>query len=59
MRRVGVLMGNAEDDSLGQSRISVFRQALHEPGWTEGPNLKIELRWSGGDAGRVRDSLPN
>jgi putative tryptophan/tyrosine transport system substrate-binding protein len=55
LRRLGVLMGTADSDPLGQSRISAFRQELQEQGWKEGRNLKIELRWSGGDASRIKD----
>jgi putative tryptophan/tyrosine transport system substrate-binding protein len=55
LRRLGVLMGTADNDPLGQSRISAFRQELQEQGWKEGRNLKIELRWSGGDASRIKD----
>ena len=55
LRRLGVLMSTAESDPLGQSRISAFRQELQEQGWKEGRNLKIELRWSGGDASRIKD----
>ncbi len=55
LRRLGVLMSNAESDPLGQSRISAFRQELQDLGWKEGRNLKIELRWSGGDTSRIKD----
>jgi ABC-type uncharacterized transport system substrate-binding protein len=53
LRRVGVLMTNTASDPLGLSRVSIFRQELHELGWKEGRNLKIEVRWSGGDASRI------
>ena len=39
LRLLGVLMGNAESDPLGQSRISAFRQELQDLGWKEGRNL--------------------
>src|SRR5712671_3978275 len=55
MRRLGVLMAASEDDPLMQTRITAFRQALAELGWTEGRNLKIEWRWTGGDIARVRE----
>jgi len=55
MRRLGVLMAASEDDPLMQTRITAFRQALAELGWTEGRNLKIEWRWTGGDITRVRE----
>jgi putative tryptophan/tyrosine transport system substrate-binding protein len=52
--RVGVLMGTAEIDLVGQARLAAFRQALAEFGWMQGRNLRVEYRWSGGDIGRVR-----
>jgi putative ABC transport system substrate-binding protein len=55
LRRVGMLMGNTASDPLGLMRVSVFRQELQQLGWKEGRNLKIEVRWSGGDAGRIKD----
>jgi putative ABC transport system substrate-binding protein len=55
MRRIGVLMASSESDPMGQARIAAFRQALAGLGWTEGTNLKIEWRWTGGDIERVRN----
>ena len=52
-RRIGALLSTREDDS--QSRVAAFRQALAELGWTEGRNLKIDWRWTGGDIARMRE----
>jgi|RhiMetdeSRZDD1v2_1073273.scaffolds.fasta_scaffold309079_2 putative tryptophan/tyrosine transport system substrate-binding protein len=54
MRRIGVLMAYAENDLTAQSWLAAFRAALGKLGWTEGSNLRIELRWSAGDADRLR-----
>jgi putative ABC transport system substrate-binding protein len=54
MRLVGVLMGYAESDQAAQSWLAAFRDALTKLGWAEGRNLRIELRWSGSDADRMR-----
>jgi putative tryptophan/tyrosine transport system substrate-binding protein len=43
-RRVGMLVGSA-DNAEGHSRVAAFRQALKMLGWTEGHNLRIDLRW--------------
>jgi putative ABC transport system substrate-binding protein len=48
MRRIGVLMAYAESDLTAQSWLAAFRAALGKLGWTEGSNLRIELRWSAG-----------
>jgi putative ABC transport system substrate-binding protein len=54
-RRVGVLMINFEADPDGQTRLQMFRQGLADLGWVEGRNLRIDLRWGGGqDAARQR-----
>src|SRR5262245_21184891 len=54
MRRVGVLMNFAADDTDAQTRIGAFLQALQELGWTIGRNVQIETRWSGGKSDDVR-----
>jgi putative tryptophan/tyrosine transport system substrate-binding protein len=53
MRRVGVLMAY-ENGPLAQNYLTAFRQALQEEGWAEGRNIRIDERWSGGDADRLR-----
>ena len=54
MRLVGVLMGYAEYDPAAQSEVATFKGALAKLGWTEGSNLRIEVRWGTGDADKVR-----
>src|SRR5262249_33777688 len=54
MRRIGVLMSLAADDSEAQSRLTAFAQGLQELGWSEGRNVRTEYRWSGGDGERLR-----
>src|SRR2546430_9336804 len=57
MRRIAVLMNNAEDDPEGQTRAAAFRQGLQALGWTEGQNLRIDWRWMEGDVGRIRGAV--
>jgi putative tryptophan/tyrosine transport system substrate-binding protein len=54
MRLIGVLMGFAESDPAARSEVAAFRGALTKLGWTEGSNLRTELRWGAGDANRIR-----
>src|SRR5260221_12208726 len=53
-RRVGVLMGTTADDPEGQARHDVLLQGLQESGWGVGRNARIDYRWAGGDAERIR-----
>ena len=46
MRLIGVLLAAVERDTAGQARLAAFRSALGKLGWTEGSNLRIEVRWS-------------
>ena len=49
MRRVGVLMGIAEDVE-GRERLAVFREGLRALAWSEGSNIEFSYRWGAGDA---------
>jgi putative ABC transport system substrate-binding protein len=57
LRRIAVLMNNAEDDPEGQARAAAFRQGLQTLGWTEGKNLRIDWHWTAGDVGRIRGDV--
>src|SRR5215468_3983852 len=46
IRRIGVLMPFAADDSEVQVRIGAFQQELQKLGWSIGGNLRIEYRWT-------------
>jgi putative ABC transport system substrate-binding protein len=54
MRRIGVLMSLAADDSESQARHAAFLQGLQEFGWTVGRNAEIDYRYAAGDADRIR-----
>jgi putative ABC transport system substrate-binding protein len=54
MRRVGVLMSWASDDSLGQAYNAAFAQGLQQLGWEIGSNIRIDYRWGSGDTERFR-----
>lgn len=55
IRRVGVLMGYAEDDPEAQSWLAAFKQRLVTLGWIEGRNLRIDTFWAAGDIGRTTE----
>jgi putative ABC transport system substrate-binding protein len=54
VRRIGVLMGLNETDPEGRLRYSAFTQALADLGWTDGRNVRMDLRWGSGDINRIR-----
>jgi len=54
VRRVGVLMGGAATEAESQSYLAAFSQGLRQLGWTEGRNVRIDVRWIAGDAGLAR-----
>jgi putative tryptophan/tyrosine transport system substrate-binding protein len=54
VRRIGVLMAAEEDDPLRKSWLSAFIQGLSELGWTDGRNVRIDVRWAGENVDRMR-----
>jgi putative ABC transport system substrate-binding protein len=51
VRRIGVLVGLAEDDPEGKARLAAFRQGLERLGWSEGRNVRIDYRYAPASAG--------
>jgi putative ABC transport system substrate-binding protein len=45
MRRIGILMNRAANDAEGQARLTLFRQALQQLGWSEDRNIRIGVCW--------------
>ena len=45
MRRIGMLMNRAAESAEGQARVAAFTQSLHQLGWTDGRNVRIDIRW--------------
>jgi putative ABC transport system substrate-binding protein len=54
MRRIGVFMGPDENDPAWKPFVSAFTQALADLGWTNGRNVRMDLRWGGGNINRIR-----
>jgi putative tryptophan/tyrosine transport system substrate-binding protein len=54
VRRVGVIIVNAENDPEWQARIAALRRGLQELRWTEGSNLLIDYRWRVSEPVRAR-----
>jgi ABC-type uncharacterized transport system substrate-binding protein len=56
VRRIGMLTFYSQTDREGQARIAVFLDTLKRLGWTDGRNVRVEYRWSAGDAVREKVS---
>jgi ABC-type uncharacterized transport system substrate-binding protein len=54
MRRIGVLMNRAAGDPEGRARVAAFQHGLQQLGWTDGRNVRIDIRWGEDDADRER-----
>jgi putative ABC transport system substrate-binding protein len=54
VRRIGMLASGTENDQASQTYIAALRDGLAQLGWVEPRNLRIDLRFGGGDAERIR-----
>jgi putative ABC transport system substrate-binding protein len=54
VRRIGVLIPGDENDPVTKPRLSAFTQALADLGWTDGRNVRMDLRWAGNNINRMR-----
>src|SRR5262245_40340734 len=54
VRRIGVLMPSDENEPVAKARLSAFMQALADLGWTDGRNVRMDLRWPGDDTNQIR-----
>jgi putative ABC transport system substrate-binding protein len=52
-RRIALLMSYREGDPEGEKRLAAFRQSFRGSGWIEGQNVRIDVRWLGGDPARA------
>jgi putative ABC transport system substrate-binding protein len=54
VRRVGILMPNAESDPDVSAWVLAFTQEMTALGWIEGRNLQIDRRWANTDVERMQ-----
>ena len=54
VRRIGVLMGLDGNDPAAKSQLSAFTRALADLGWTDGRNVRMDIRGAGPDINRIR-----
>jgi putative tryptophan/tyrosine transport system substrate-binding protein len=54
IRRIGVLLPAAANDSEFQARLAAFHQGLALLGWSIGRNVRIDTRWATANSGEIR-----
>jgi putative tryptophan/tyrosine transport system substrate-binding protein len=54
VRRVGLLYPTNENSTNLGGYTGLFAQGLEELGWVNGRNLRIDIRWAGGNVDRMR-----
>ena len=53
-RRIAVLMSVDRSDPEGQVQFAALARGLADLGWSDGQNLRLELRWGGSDVNQIR-----
>jgi ABC-type uncharacterized transport system substrate-binding protein len=53
-RRLGVLMPSSPNDQEVKKELAAFTRQMQSLGWTEGGNLHVDYRWSGGDSQKLQ-----
>jgi putative ABC transport system substrate-binding protein len=54
VRRIGVLIAGDENDLEQKRRLSALTKAVADLGWTDGRNVRMDVRWAGDDINRIR-----
>ena len=54
MRRIGVVIGGGENDLERKTYLAGFTHGLAELGWTDGRNLRMDVRWAAGNVDLMR-----
>ena len=54
VKRVGIIMGFAENDEVWKAYFASFKEGLKQFGWTEGRNIHFDYRFSGESEEQMR-----
>jgi ABC-type uncharacterized transport system substrate-binding protein len=54
-RRIGVLMATTADSWQSKPRLAAFARGLQQFGWIEGQNIRVDYRFAGGNADKMRE----
>jgi putative ABC transport system substrate-binding protein len=55
MRRIGIVTGISVDDPETKARVAAFLQEMQRLGWTEGHNVRIDLRGGAGEIAATQE----
>ena len=55
MRRIGIVTGISVDDPETKARVAAFLQQMQRLGWTEGHNVRIDLRGGAGEIAATQE----
>jgi putative ABC transport system substrate-binding protein len=54
VRHVGMLLSQFEGSQEARDRVAAIQDGLHKLGWTEGRNIRLDIRYASGSAERMR-----
>jgi putative tryptophan/tyrosine transport system substrate-binding protein len=54
LRRIAMLMPGEEEDPAAQALMSDFLKGLGDLGWSNGRNVRLDLRWAGRNVDKMR-----
>ena len=57
VRRIGVLMPYDENEPGPKTMVSALTKALADSGWSDGRDLRMDLRWAGDDINRSSQNV--
>ena len=57
VRQIGLLIPFRDDEPQVITRLSAFKQRLREFGWIENRNIRLDYRFTGQDAERIRTAI--
>ena len=58
MQRLGVLRSADAGDPWGKAQLFAFTEELAALGWADGPNLRMEIPWGGGNPYMAMAAMP-
>jgi putative ABC transport system substrate-binding protein len=57
IRRLALFPLSAQSDPEAQAYVRALRQSLERLGWIDGQNIRIDIHWQSGDAGRMQANI--